>query len=128
MSIRVVAAVITRADKLLICLRPPHKRHGGTWEFPGGKVEPGETDFEAVRRELAEELGVQVLSVGPVEFSRADAGSSYLIDFLSAEIEGEPVCHEHVELAWVSDDDLASMRLAPADREYAEHRSSRTKQ
>ena len=48
--LRVIAAVIGRADTLLLCQRPPHKRHGGLWEFPGGKLEPGESDADAARR------------------------------------------------------------------------------
>ena len=59
-TIRVIAAVIARGDRLLVCQRPPHKRHGGLWEFPGGKCEPGESDLEAARRELHEELGVEL--------------------------------------------------------------------
>ena len=56
---RVLATVIRRDGRLLVCQRPSHKRHGGLWEFPGGKVEPGESDLAASRRELAEELGVE---------------------------------------------------------------------
>ncbi len=47
-KVRVVAAVIEKDGKVLVCQRPTHKRHGGLWEFPGGKVERGESDFEAV--------------------------------------------------------------------------------
>ena len=50
-----MAAVIERDGKLLVCRRPGHKRHGGLWEFPGGKLEPGETIVDAARRELDEE-------------------------------------------------------------------------
>jgi 8-oxo-dGTP pyrophosphatase MutT (NUDIX family) len=56
----VLAAVIRRQDRYLVCRRPAHKRHGGLWEFPGGKLEPGETLLEAARRELREELGAEV--------------------------------------------------------------------
>jgi mutator protein MutT len=122
MKIRVVASVISRDRSVLVCLRPAHKRHGNLWEFPGGKIEAGETDFEAVRRELAEELGVDVLSVGAVEYSVADAGSRFVIEFLPVEISGEPVCLEHAELAWVTDEELQEMALAPSDREYARWR------
>jgi mutator protein MutT len=61
---RVVAAVIQRNDQYLLCQRPAHKRHGGLWEFPGGKVHDGETDFDAISRELTEELEVGVVRVG----------------------------------------------------------------
>ena len=61
MLTRVLAAVIWEGDSVLICQRPPHKRHGGLWEFPGGKVRPGESRLDAARRELWEELNLKVL-------------------------------------------------------------------
>src|SRR4051794_12574389 len=99
-SIRVIAAVIARADKLLVCRRPAHKRHGGLWEFPGGKLEPGEDDETAARREIVEELGIHVERVGETELEIADAGSPFLIAFIPVEASGTPVCHEHSALAW----------------------------
>jgi mutator protein MutT len=122
MKIRVVASVIEREGKLLVCQRPTHKRHGGLWEFPGGKVEEGESDFEAVARELEEELGVRVLRVGAEEFSMADPGSHFVIAFLPVEIEGEPRCLEHARLAWVTEEDLLSLDLAPSDLHFARFR------
>jgi mutator protein MutT len=118
-SIRVVAAVIGRDGRLLICERPQHKRHGGLWEFPGGKVERGETEFAAVQRELREELGVEVMAVGNVEYCVADPGSRFVIEFLPVAIVGEPVCHEHTRLKWVSPSKLLSYALAPSDHQYA---------
>src|SRR5690606_3172329 len=115
MKIRVVASVIERGDRLLVCQRPAHKRHGAPWEFPGGKVEEGESDFDAVARELEEELGVRVLEVGGELFSMADPGSPFVIAFLPVEIEGEPRCLEHAALAWVTDEELLSLPLAPSD-------------
>src|SRR5687767_4443548 len=117
--VRVVACVISRDDQMLICERPAHKRHGGLWEFPGGKVEGDETDLEAARRELREELGVDAIAVGPIEFSVADPGSPFVIEFLPVEIQGEPACHEHTALAWVSKNELQSFALAPSDHRYA---------
>ncbi|HET8656835.1 MAG TPA: (deoxy)nucleoside triphosphate pyrophosphohydrolase [Longimicrobiaceae bacterium] len=123
MKIRVVASVIEREGRLLVCERPAHKRHGGLWEFPGGKVEPGESDFQAVARELAEELGVRVRAVGGVEFSVADPGSDFVIVFLPVEIEGEPRCLEHAAVAWVPEDELLSLALAPSDRAFVRFRT-----
>ena len=60
----VVAAVIERQGKILICQRKPGQRHPLKWEFPGGKVEPGETTVAAIRRELEEELGIRA-AIGP---------------------------------------------------------------
>jgi mutator protein MutT len=119
-TVRVLAAVVRRGDRLLSCRRPANKRHGGLWEFPGGKLEPGETDLEAARRELQEELDVNVRSVEPVEFSVHDPGSEFVIEFLPVECEGEPKCIEHSAHAWVTLDELIEMALAPSDRKYAE--------
>ncbi len=120
MPIRVIASVIRRNGCVLLCKRPAHKRHGDLWEFPGGKVEAGESDLEAARRELAEELNVRVVSVGPVTFSVADPGSDFVIEFLPVEIQGEPACIEHAELAWVPREQVLSYRLAPSDSRFAE--------
>jgi 8-oxo-dGTP diphosphatase len=122
---RVIAAVIARGNRLLVCQRPKHKRHGGLWEFPGGKVEPGETDEAAARRELQEELGIEVNRVADVEFAIADPNSSFFIAFAPVHISGEPACHEHEALAWYTPEELASLDLAPSDRRYVEHLLSR---
>jgi 8-oxo-dGTP pyrophosphatase MutT (NUDIX family) len=124
-STRVIAGVISRRDCLLVCQRPPHKRHGGLWEFPGGKVEPKESDESAARRELAEELGVHVESVGEPDFSIADPNSPFLIVFLPTTITGEPTCHEHTALAWLTPTELLNLPLAPSDRRYVEFLLSR---
>src|SRR5688500_16930335 len=62
----VLAAVIGRNGRWLICERPLTKRHGGLWEFPGGKLEVGESLADAARREVAEELGVTAIHIGSV--------------------------------------------------------------
>lgn len=118
MTVRVVASVIEHDGEFLVCKRPAHKRHGGLWEFPGGKVENGESDFEAVKRELSEELGVNVIAVGAVQFSIADPGSEFMIEFLSVRIVGKPQCLEHASLAWVREHELLQLPLAPSDRRY----------
>jgi mutator protein MutT len=124
-SIRVIAAVVTRGDRLLVCQRPLHKRHGGLWEFPGGKCEPGESDADAARRELHEELGVEVREVGAEEFAVGDDGSPFLIAFMPVRIDGEPACHEHIALRWGTPGELATLDLAPSDRKFVEHRLAR---
>lgn len=117
--IRVLAAVVWRENRLLICKRPPHKRHGGLWEFPGGKVEPGESTLETARRELAEELDLTVVRVGGIQFSVQDPGSDFLIEFVVTEIEGDPKCLEHSAVSWVSAEELLSLPLAPSDHQFA---------
>lgn len=115
---RVVAAVIERENRVLVALRPPEKRHGGMWEFPGGKVEGTETDVDALRRELAEELALRVVSTSQPVGAFQDPGSPFLIVFVPAVVEGEPECREHVEVRWVHWGDLAALPLAPTDRRF----------
>lgn len=115
----VVAAVIRREDKYLLCLRPTHKRHGGRWEFPGGKVEEGESFEDALRRELAEELGLIPQSVGEVLFTSQDHDSVYRIHFIEARVLGEPVAYEHDEVIWSSIKTMTQLPLAPTDLKFA---------
>ena len=116
--VRVVAAVIRREGKYLLCQRPLGKRHGGLWEFPGGKLEAGESMEAAARRELAEELGVTVRSVGTRLFLAGDGSSPFVIEFHPVDIEGEPRCLEHSALRWVAPVDLVDLDLAPSDRGF----------
>jgi mutator protein MutT len=118
--IRVLAAVVQRDGRYLICQRPLNKRHGGLWEFPGGKCEPGETDVDAARRELREELGVAVIEVGAELFAVHDAGSPFLIAFVPVSFDGEPACLEHLALAWETPQALDDYALAPSDRAFVD--------
>ncbi len=121
MHIRVVAAVITRGEHFLVCLRPPHKRHGGMWEFPGGKLEPGETDHDAIARELREELNVQAESNENAEFVISDPDSPFVIEFIRTRIFGEPESREHTCVTWGTLTEIEALPLAPSDRRYVEH-------
>lgn len=118
--ILVLAAVIRRDDKYLVCQRPAHKRHGSLWEFPGGKLESGETHLQAAQRELAEELGIRALSVGDAIFSVMDHGSEFQIDFVPTIVEGEPQRLEHSDLKWASLPDMLALDLAPSDRRFVD--------
>jgi mutator protein MutT len=117
-TIRVVAAVIREGDRFLICQRPTHKRHGGLWEFPGGKVEENETDLEAARRELREELDVEVTHIGRELLSRHDDGSPFVIVFVETVISGTPSCREHLALQWSTLSELTLLQLAPSDKAF----------
>lgn len=117
----VIAAVIERNGSLLVCRRPLHKRHGGLWEFPGGKIESGETLLEAADRELKEELAMRATASGCVRFSVTDQASGYVINFVEVSAEGDPQLLEHMEYAWVSPNDLMKFNLAPSDRNFVEH-------
>jgi 8-oxo-dGTP diphosphatase len=111
----VVAAVIRRQGRFLLGRRPQGKRHAGLWEFPGGKVRPGEDWLGASRRELAEELGMSAVSAGAVLHEAIDPDSPYVIHFVEVEATGEPTPVEHSEVGWFGADEVAAMELAPAD-------------
>jgi 8-oxo-dGTP diphosphatase len=117
-AVRVLAAVIGRDGRWLLCRRPAHKRHGGCWEFPGGKLEPGEDLCRAAARELCEELQVKVEGCGDRLYRRRDPGSPFVIEFVEVSISGEPVPLEHDEVRWVTPADAAVLPLAPADRDF----------
>lgn len=114
---RVVAGVWIREGRVLAARRPPYKRQGGQWELPGGKVEPGETEPEALVRELREELGVEV-EVGEALGGVDHACEHGLIELRAWAVRcaAEPVALEHAALAWVGAAELDGLDWAPADR------------
>ncbi|MDX1985119.1 MAG: NUDIX domain-containing protein [Candidatus Obscuribacter sp.] len=118
---RVLAAVVQRDGRYLICQRPEQKRHGLYWEFPGGKLEAGEDHGAAAVRELKEELNLTVLNVGAILYSADDPGSSFIIDFVNVEVEGIPVLHEHSQLRWLKVEELKKLQLAPSDLSFLEN-------
>ena len=125
---RVLAAVISEGCRYLVGQRPSHKRHGSLWEFPGRKIEPGESDLEAARRELREELGVEVKTVLPALFVSQDGNSDFVIEFVPTVIAGQPQPIEHDALTWATESELTTMDLAPSDRRFVEFlRASRNK-
>ncbi len=98
--IDVVAALIWRDEKLLICQRPPDKARALLWEFVGGKVEPGETLEEALRRECSEELDI-VLEVGTkyISVEHVYPDITVRLTLFNAKIIGnEPKLLEHVDM------------------------------
>ncbi|OYW72273.1 MAG: hypothetical protein B7Z37_25345 [Verrucomicrobia bacterium 12-59-8] len=115
----VVCAIILRDERIMLAQRPPDKKLGGLWEFPGGKVEAGESAETALHRELQEELGCSVrITQTLTPFVHAYGwGSIELIPFVCelAEDSPEPHAHEHTALVWVERTELRSYDLAPAD-------------
>lgn len=115
----VVCAIIRRAGLIMLAQRPPDKKLAGLWEFPGGKVEPGEAPEAALHRELQEELGcaVVITQALPAFVHAYDWGSIHLIPFVCALAPGspEPHPHEHTALVWVEPARLHDYPLAPAD-------------
>lgn len=113
----VVGAAILDKGRVLGCLRAEPPDLAGFWEFPGGKVEPGESDVAAVVRECAEELGVQV-SVGPqvgpdVPLPRHRS----VLRVFQARLCGEsaPEAREHAEVRWLGLDDLDQVPWLPTN-------------
>ena len=117
-DVTVVAAVVERDGRLLLCRRPAHKRHGGLWEFPGGKVLPDETLGEALQRELAEELQLELESIGEQVGRHRDPGSPFVIYFVEVSAAGEPISLEHEQIEWVAPRELDRVDLAPSDRSF----------
>ena len=115
----VVCAIIMRDERIMLAQRPLDKKLGGLWEFPGGKVEPGESAEAALHRELQEELGCTVRITQPLApFVHAyDWGSIELIPFICELTSDSPAPHphEHTALVWVEHSLLQSYNLAPAD-------------
>lgn len=118
-EIRVVGAVIGRADTVLCALRGGDGPIAGFWEFPGGKVEPGESEPEALRREIEEELDCEVSVGDPITTTRlpVPAGTLVLTTYHCTIVAGEPRPLEHRELRWLRPSELRTLTWAPADIE-----------
>jgi 8-oxo-dGTP diphosphatase len=118
-TIDVAAAILIRPDgAVLLAQRPPGKVYPGYWEFPGGKLEPGEAPRHALERELAEELGIVVVSAEPfLEVSHAYPDRQVQLDVWAvAAYTGEPKPREGQPLRWVTVEELADTGLLAADR------------
>lgn len=117
--IPVVCAVIERAGRVLVAQRPPHKLLPLKWEFPGGKVEPGEDAAAAIVREIREELGCVITVTRPLPPFRHDYRTVVIemIPFVCTLTPGspEPHPHEHVAISWVPPVELRDYDLAAAD-------------
>lgn len=117
-NIRVVAALIRVEGKVLLTQRKPGKHLGMSWEFPGGKVEEGEDDHQALMRELREELGVTVV-VGTRCFeTRHNYGprEMHLVVYRCRVVEGEPQALEAHALEWVEERQVGNREFLPADK------------
>ena len=116
--VRVVAAVVEAGGKYLLAKRPAHKSQAGFWEFPGGKVEPGEASEDALARELAEELAAHGVRVGElVGIADHDYGAGVLrIEAYRVTCDLESLrCLEHDEIGWFQVTELKALPLAAAD-------------
>ena len=119
----VTAALILQGDMVLITRRPAGARHGGRWEFPGGKREPGENLEACLRREIKEELDLEVRIDGhclSLEHDYSDLALT-LHAFFCRPVEEPPSFPDPVEFAWVRIGELTARDLLPPDMEIAEY-------
>ena len=118
----VVAALIRRDNRFLICQRPAHKTRGLLWEFVGGKLEPGETKEEALIRECKEELDV-LIAVEDV-FMEVDHVypdlTVHLTLYNSKIVSGEMKLLEHKDAVWITASEIDQYDFCPADKEILE--------
>ena len=120
--VEVVAGLIWKDGKFMICQRPENKARALLWEFVGGKVEKGESREDALVRECKEELDV---TVKPLDvFCTVDHVYSditiRLVLFNAEILSGEPKLLEHADLKWIRADDIDNYEFCPADKEILE--------
>lgn len=119
MLLVVAAALIDDSGRVLLQQRPPGKPMAGLWEFPGGKIEHGESPESALARELHEELGLtlSVKDLSPIAFASEPLAGRHLLLLLyvARTWQGEPVAHHATELRWVTPVEMRGMPMPPAD-------------
>jgi 8-oxo-dGTP diphosphatase len=115
----VAAALADEEGCVLLQQRAPGRSMAGLWEFPGGKVEPGETPEAALARELVEELGIAAdpAAMVPAAFASADNHGRHmlLLLYLCRTWRGEPRALDATALIWVRPDEMAALPMPPAD-------------
>lgn len=117
--VRVVAAEIEQDGRYLITQRRPHAVLPLLWEFPGGKVESGETDEHALVRELSEQIGVEV-SVGPRAMHVSHEYDTYTLDLMVYRVSitaGEPSCEGVHAVKWVTPQEFSDHEFPGADQQ-----------
>ena len=113
----VSCAVIEKHGKILIARRKSGDQMAGKWEFPGGTIEPGETPEQCLKRELLEELGVEIGIDGFICSStwKYDHATIKLLAFKATLISGELILHDHAEISWVTPQELADYDFPESD-------------
>ena len=121
--VRVAVGVILQNSKICISLRPEHLHKGGFWEFPGGKIEAGETAEAALARELYEELGIRVKTAESImEIPWNYAGKTVLLEVMKVtSFAGEATGTEGQQLEWVTPDRLGDYRFPEANQAIVDY-------
>lgn len=118
--IPVVAGLMRRQDKVLVGQRPEGASLAKTWEFPGGKIELGESPEVALARELKEELGIDA-DIGPLKFAATHTYGKTGILFLFFDVKfwkGQIKPQQHLDLRWVSPKELSALDLPEANSKF----------
>jgi len=119
--IQVVAAILERDGAILICRRKPEQSHPLKWEFPGGKIEPGETPAEALARELEEELGIVDArgdEIARYQYAYPGKNPMLLIFFRIHSFTGEPRNLIFQEMRWEVPANLGNFDFVEGDRDF----------
>lgn len=113
----VTAAIILKDDKILIAQRAPGQNQAGKWELPGGKIEPGETLQECLKREIKEEfeVDIEVLDFFGESIYTYSSGTIKLMAFWCRWLNGDFILKVHSRICWVCKDELKLYDFAPAD-------------
>lgn len=117
-TVRVVAAIVQRDDRYLVCRRSPGKAAAGKWEFPGGKIESGEAPEEALAREIREELGADISVIRLFDRSETVV-DSVVVDLACyvCELKGEAPIQstDHDQIGWFAENELSGLDWAEPD-------------
>ena len=117
--VKVTAAVLRRGEDYLVC-----RRTNGLWEFPGGKIDPGETPQQCLARECREELAIEVTVGRLLDCVRTRTEDGRVLELLFFEVAlsaGEPAVSVHTELRYAAPDMLSRLTFCPADQLFLEH-------
>ncbi|ERN53918.1 (deoxy)nucleoside triphosphate pyrophosphohydrolase [Alkalihalophilus marmarensis] len=116
-NIHVVGAVIFEDNKILCAKRGAEKALPRLWEFPGGKIEKGESPEDALKRELLEEMKCKIDVHEQIEHTiyEYDFGVVHLTTFRCNLLDGKPVLTEHIDMKWLTPKELHQLEWAPAD-------------
>jgi len=123
--LKVTAAILVHNSKILVAQKGPHDKRANKWEFPGGKIDPGETPEEGLAREMQEEFCIQV-NVGAL-FAESlftyPEGQILVMAYFCSWVSGDLTPTEHADFKWVSASELLCFDFVPSDAPIAEQLS-----